>query len=259
MEPLPTGTPIDLEGADYAYIFGYEPDYLERVTVTDENGNEMGVWKAEVRMAPNDSVTREQVAAMLMRLIDQKYDTKSASYPLTDNIAAHAGTWYERGLAYVASTGAFDGVDEVYCGPITRGEVAKLVVYGMGLSDTTETTFTDIADSQYKPYIEIMNAYGYMKGISDTEFEPDRIMTRAEFCSMFNQIIGRDKMGLVTADGIEVTPEIYFFVDLDQSAWYTPVMLKATSAYDNNGYVDFEVRRANSRNTLDNYDSQKIL
>jgi hypothetical protein len=258
-EPVPSGKPIDLEGVGYAYIFGYEPDLIERVTVTDDEGNESGAWNVEIRMAPNDSVTREQVAAMLMRMIDQKYDTTGVTYPVTDNIAAHSGTWYERGLAYIASTGAFDGVDQVYTGAVTRGEVAKLIAYGLNLSDTAETSFEDIADSPYKQYIEIMNAYGYMQGISDTEFEPDRVMTRAEFCSMFNQIIGRDDALLESADGTQVTPELYYFVDLEDDAWYTPVMLRATSAYDDNGYVDIDTRLSNIRNTLDNYDSQKLF
>lgn len=261
LEPIPTGTPIDLTGVGYAYIFGYEPDLIKQVWVEnaeEENGGHTA-WNVEIRMAPQDSVTREQVAAMIMRLIDQKYDTKDAVYPVTDNIAEHAGTWYERGLAYIASTGAFDGVDKVYTGAVTRGEVAKLIAYGLNLSDTIETSFEDIADSPYKAYIEIMNAYGYMQGLSDTTFEPDRVMTRAEFCSMFNQIIDRQDALLVAADGTEVTPETYYFVDLDPNAWYTPVMLRATSAYDADGYVDIDTRLSNIRNTLDNYDSQKMF
>jgi hypothetical protein len=210
-------------------------------------------------MAPEESVTREQVAAMIMRMIDQKYDTGDVDYPLTDNISSHAGTWYERGLAYIASKGAFDDVDEVFTEPVTRGEVAKLVAYGLNLSDRTETAFQDIADSPYKQYIETMAAYGYMEGESDTEFAPDKYMTRAEFCSMFNHIIGREDARLEAADGTVVTPQLFYFVDLPDDAWYTPVMLRATCAYDNNGYVDIETRLANIRNTLDKYDSQKLF
>lgn len=252
--PLPDGEEIDLYGVGYAYIFGYEPAiHYEYDAETDS-----GRLVAEVKMAPQDAVTREQVAAMLMRLIDQKYDTTNKSYPVTSNIADHAGTWYERGLAYIAKQGAFDGIDKVYTGEVTRGEVAKLVVYGLNLSDTTETAFTDIADSEYKTYIEIMNAYGYMQGLSDTEFAPNKVMTRAEFCSMFNQILGREDAELVSADGTVVTPELYSIVDLD-GHWAKDVMLRATSAYDDYGYVDIETRLANIRNTLDKYDSQKLF
>jgi hypothetical protein len=257
--PLPSEGPIDLEGIEYAYIFGYEPHLIERLIVTDEDGNKRGVWNAEIRMAPEDDVTREQVAAMIMRMIDQKYNTTDLDYPLTDNIASHAGTWYERGLAYIASTGAFDGIDKVATGRVTRGEVAKLIAYGLNLTETAETDFTDIENSPYKKYIEIMNAYGYMQGVSATEFNPNRVMTRAEFCSMFNRIIGREDALLEAADGTQVTPELYYFTDLPSDAWYTPVMLRATSAYDKDGYVDIDTRLANIRNTLDRYDSQKLF
>ncbi len=257
LPPLPTGDELELTGG-YAYIFGYEPDKIELVWVDDEEGGHTE-WDIDVRMAPDDDVTREQVAAMIMRMIDQSYNTKSDEYPVTDNIAKHAGTWYERGLAYLATKGTFDGIDTVETGSVTRGEVAKLVVCGLNLSNTTETSFEDIADNPYKPYIEIMNAYGYMNGDSDTEFAPDRVMSRAEFCQMFNNIIGRNDMGLEAADGTIVTPETYYIVDLgDKQDWVVNAMLKATSAYDGHGYVDIDTRLANIRNTLDHYDSQHI-
>ncbi|MGN0108157.1 MAG: S-layer homology domain-containing protein [Hominilimicola sp.] len=256
--PIPSGEPVDLNGVGYAYIFGYEPA-IQRVDVTDDEGNVIGgKWVAEVQMAPDDYVTREQVASMIMRLIDQKYDTSNNEYPLTDNIAHHEGTWYARGLAYLAGNGAFDGIDSVDCGPVTRGEVAKLIAYGLNLSDAADTTFTDIASNKYKTYIEIVNSYGYMQGISDTEFEPDRIMTRAEFCSMINQVIGRSDARLEGADGTVVTPELYSIVDID-GHWAEEVMLRATSAYDANGYVDIETRLGNIRNILDKYNSQTMF
>lgn len=256
--PAPTVTPgeeVDLQGLGYAYIFGYEPA-IQRVDVTDEEGNVVGgKWVAEVKMAPNDAVTREQVAAMITRMVDQKYGTTDTVYPVTDNIAKHEGTWYVRGLAYLAQKGAFDGVDSVEIGAVTRGEVAKLLAYGLGLTKTGETEFTDIADSQYKSYIETVVDYGYMSGTSDTTFEPDRVMTRAEFCQMFNNVIGRTDMGLVAQDGTTVTPELYSIVDID-GHWAEDAMLKATSAYDDNGLIDTETRIANIRNVLDKYDSQ---
>ena len=256
--PAPTVTPgeeVDLQGLGYAYIFGYEPA-IQRVDVTDEEGNVVGgKWVAEVKMAPDDAVTREQVAAMITRMVDQKYGTTDTVYPVIDNIAKHEGTWYVRGLAYLAQKGAFEGVDSVEIGAVTRGEVAKLLAYGLGLTKTGETEFTDIADSQYKSYIETVVAYGYMNGTSDTTFEPDKVMTRAEFCQMFNNVIGRTDMGLVAQDGTTVTPELYSIVDID-GHWAEDAMLKATSAYDDNGLIDTETRIANIRNVLDKYDSQ---
>lgn len=249
--PVPDGDEIDLNGVGYAYIFGYEPEISYEY---DEATG--GHLVAKVQMAPEDAVTREQVAAMIMRLLDQKYDTKNVEYALTDNMKQHEGTWYARGLAYLAGKGTFDGVASVETGAVTRGEVAKLVAYGLNLTKTTKTAFADISANPYKSYIESMVSYGYMQGMSDTEFQPDRVMTRAEFCSMFNHIIGREDSLLVGADGTEVTPQLYSIVDLD-GHWAKDVMLKATSAYGEDGYVDIETRLANIRNELDKYDAQK--
>ncbi len=256
---LPSGVPIDLSGGRYAYIFGYEPIITTEVE-TDEEGNVIDItYTAEICMGPDDDVTREQTTTMLMRLIDQEMDTMDKVYPLTDNIAVHGGTWYERGFAYLANNGAFDDVDTVELGPITRGEVAKLVCFGLNLSEGKETSFTDIDDSEFKPYIEIVAAYGYMNGIDDdgTIFEPDRVMTRAEFCKMINNIMGREKMELKAADGTEITPELYSIVDIS-GHWAEETILKATSVYDDDGYVDIESRLFNIRNTLDQYAAQMM-
>ena len=42
---------------------------------------------------------------MITRMVDQKYGTTDIVYPVTDNIAKHEGTWYVRGLAYLAQKG----------------------------------------------------------------------------------------------------------------------------------------------------------
>jgi hypothetical protein len=76
---------------------------------------------------------------------------------------------------------------------------------------------------------------------------------------MFNQIIDREDALLEAADGTVVTPQLFYFTDLPDDAWYTPVMLRATCAYDSNGYVDIDTRLSNIRNTLDKYDSQKLF
>ena len=63
-------------------------------------------------------------------------------------------------------------------------------------------------------------------------------------------IIGRDKCGLAMADGTLVTPETYGFTDIEQD-WSYEIMLKATSAYNEQGFVDLELR--GKRNVLDDY------
>ena len=56
----------------------------------------------------------------------------------------------------------------------------------------------------------------------------------------------------------EITAEDYYFIDMNPSHWAYEICLKATSAYDSEGYVDIITRNSNIRNIIDQYDSQKI-
>ena len=242
--------PIVLDGIDYAYIFGYEP-----VIKTVD-----GKVVAEIEMGMDDKVTVEQVSSMLMRMLDQHGDTTDVVYPMVPAVEPHEGQWYARGLLYLCSVGGFDADETIRLEPITRGHVAKLVACALRLNQSKETPFTDIADNKYKEYIEIVYNYGYMNGVGDDKFAPDAYMTRAEFCTLFNNIIGRNEKGLIARDAegneYKVTAETYYFVDMDPSHWAYEICLKATSAYDAEGYVDIDIRLDNIRNKLDHYNSQ---
>jgi hypothetical protein len=257
--PVPEVTPIPAQSvvadSGYAYIFGYEPEILS-TDVYDEDGTYLRTdHTTDIYMAPQDNVTREQVAAMITRMLDQLKGSKPA-YKLTDNIAQYDGTWFVRGLACLNSKGAFG--EEVYTGPITRAEVAKLIVKGFDLEGSADVPYEDVAGNQYEEYISTMYYYGLMTGTTDETFEPNRIMTRAEFCKLFNNIIGRDNCSLTTEDGVTITPATYSIVDVEPGAWYYDTVLKATSAYDDNGNVDLQKREDNIRNKLDDYDSQLL-
>ena len=209
----------------------------------------------------DDGVTVEQVCAMIIRMLDQHGDTAKKTFPVTSLVAPHKGQWYERGIAYLCSVGGFDDVDAIRTEPITRGQVAKLIACGLNLNLSEETPFEDVEGHKYQEYIEKVYRYGYMNGMGNGKFAPDRIMTRAEFCSLFNNIIDRNSCDLIAIDEngeeFEVTAETYYFVDMRPSHWAYEICLKASSAYDADGFVDLVTRLANIRNILDRYDAQK--
>ena len=250
-------TGINLKGASYAYIFGYEPVFGSFI-------NEKGETETyvEVEMGMDDPVTVEQVSSMLMRMLDQSGNTRNAVYPVTPAVKPHEGQWYERGLAYLCAMGGFDSETPIQTKAITRGKVAKLVSCALKLNMSKDTPFTDISGHVYEEYIKKVYRYGYMKGQSEDSFAPDDIMTRAEFCNLFNNIIGRNSMGLkaLDEDGNEytITAEDYYFVDMDPDHWAYEICLKATSAYNEDGHVDVVTRTANIRNVLDHHDAQKL-
>lgn len=251
---LPSGTEPQMRDFKYAYIFGYEPGYNE------ETGETI------VEMAPNDSVTVEQVCAMIARTMSQIAPNELSGVNISDypNINMTSGSWSAKGVAYLASKHAFDGIANVpYWAEITRGEVAKLIALGLNTDPVYAEfakDFTDIENHIYKPYIDIVSGRGYMSGDGNGTFNPDRIMTRAEFCSLFNNITDRADYDLVDIDGNEVTPATYNIVDLDNAAdWERQACMLATSAFVPTGYsmrIDLQVRAENIRNRLDDYNGQ---
>ena len=56
----------------------------------------------------------------------------------------------------------------------------------------------------------------------------------------------------------KVNKQDYSIVDMSPSHWAYKVCLKATSAYDDNGYVSFSKRQENIRNKLDEYNDQLL-
>lgn len=247
---MPTGPAKSYNGFKYAYIFGYEPYNMD-------DGSVM------LRMAPEEKVTREQVCAMLVRIDDQYNNKIGKTRYLEDGIFnsdVDENRWSYNALAAVAETKAFYNKTDLEPGShISRGEVARIVAFMMGLTQTDDSiVFSDAVGDENEVYINLVAVADYMQGYEDGTFQPAAAITRAEFCSLINNVIGRDSDEgylLETAEGDPVTHDTYHFSDLKPSAWYYETMLYATSAFDGR-YVDLETRNQNIRNKLDGYVNQ---
>lgn len=247
---MPTGPAKNYNGFKYAYIFGYEPYNTDDGSVV-------------LKMAPEEKVTREQVCAMLVRIDDQYNNKIGKTRYLEDGIFnsdVDENRWSYNALASVAESKAFYNKTELEPGAhISRGEVARIVAFMMGLTQTDDSiVFSDAVGDENEIYINLVAAAGYMQGYEDGTFQPAAAITRAEFCSLVNNIIGRisdEGYLLETAEGDPITHDTYHFSDLKPSAWYYETMLYATSAFDGK-YVDLETRNQNIRNRLDGYVNQ---
>ena len=223
-EPDPDPDPIPEFVTNFAYIYGY-------------NDN---------TMAADNNLLRSEVSAMVHRLVKQNnklggFVYNEANEPAFNDIE---GEWFRSGIEYMNYKGAFAQGDSVYpYVAVTRGETFKIICLGLG--------FTDKTDLSYDDYAALLYNAGYIQGDENGNLNVWNLITRAEFCSIYNNIIGRKDAKLVTADGTEITAETYGFTDLDERKWYYETMLRATSAYDDDGYVDIELR--NHRNVLDDY------
>lgn len=210
----------------YAYIFGY-------------NNTTMGA---------EGPLLRSEAAVMVNRLAKQNNERGDFVYDPADPwFNDIVGEWFQCGIEYIRYKGGFSGAKGTNVNPyvqVTRGEVFKIVALGLGF--TEDTTLT------YDGYGKVLADRGYIIGSGGSGYlDSGSLMTRAEFCTMYNRIIGRENALLVDANGNQITAETYGFTDLNPNAWYYKDMLRATSAYDENGYVDIGKRA--ERNVVDDY------
>lgn len=92
-------------------------------------------------------------------------------------------------------------------------------------------TFNDIASHWGQSYIELLSSKLIVDGVTDTTFEPDRNITRAEFAALVVR-----SLGLST-----VTGQAYFN-DVSSDSWYAGVVNAAAKAGLVDGYEDGSFR-----------------
>lgn len=209
---------------NYAYIFG----------------------RTDTLMEADDTMKRGEVAAVLYRLLKQNnaldgFVYNGAAQPVFGDLQ---GRWDRSALEYMEYIGMYQknlgniGPEE----DISRGEAFKMTALALG--------FTPSIDGSIKEYTQIFVDKGYVVG-DDGGLRLEDPIKRGEFCKIYNLIIGRDQKGLTLSDGTPVTAETYGFTDLHEGQWYYDVILKATSAYDEDGFVSLDLR--GQRNQLDDY------
>ena len=218
---------------DRAYIYGY----------------------TDTEMAPEMNVKRSEANAMIHRILKQNgklggYASVAPSFPDVDGTE-----WYGTAVGFAEFLHVYNSNNGENCfspeNPITRGEAAKLFAFAMGVSEITEhNVLSDVSSSnKYYPYITALANAGLLVGNGDGTYSPDAYMTRAEYVTVFNRILGRDDRYDYTTD-VDGNAVECQFVDMDSSAWYYADMMRATNSFTN-FKVDFDARE--ERNVLDDY------
>lgn len=88
--------------------------------------------------------------------------------------------------------------------------------------------FTDITSHWANGYITILWALGVVNGTGDGRYQPDNMVTRAEFMKMLTAGFGVDTLG----------PDDAGFTDVDDSSWYAGPVNWAAANGVVNGYGD---------------------
>ena len=127
---------------------------------------------------------------------------------------------------------------------MTRGEAAAIFARllaekkGDTIPAAAQTGFKDVKPgSWYAGYIKYLGEYGIVFGVSDTEFEPKRAITRAEFTAMAVRFF--DAYG---AGSTEVMEKYEGFTDLSSGYWAAEYIEEAALKGWIKGYEDGSFR-----------------
>lgn len=99
--------------------------------------------------------------------------------------------WGKESIDYVVGRGLISGTSENTFEPNTAMSRAVLVtalgrLTGTDVSSYKQSSFTDVTvDKYYAPYIEWAYVNGIIKGIGNSQFAPDRAVTREEIALIF--------------------------------------------------------------------------
>lgn len=221
---LTARNPMSLSN-DYAYILGKD----DRI------------------MGADMPMLRGEASSVLYRLLKQNDALRGFTYsesaePVFSDLE---GRWDRSAIEFTTYLGIYDAsAERIYVdSPIARGEAFKLFAIALDMTDETGLSYDD--------YANMLIVKGYVIGDENGNININNNITRAEYCKIYNLIIGRDEMSLIDIEGNEVTQRTYGFTDFDENDWFYEVMLKATSAYTN-GKVDPSKRAV--RNAIDDYE-----
>ncbi len=195
------------KGNHYAYIQGY-PD-----------GN----------VRPGRALTREEVATIFFRLLENDYREDIRSYTNSFSDVA-MNRWSNKHISTLANGNIITGYEDGTFRPhakITRAELAKIASKFDNLADSFDHSYTDISGHWAEKYIASALNKGWIDWNRSGRFYPDKPVSRAEFVSFVNNVLDRH----VTVE--DVLPDSRSFHDLqDTSAWYYCPMKAATNSYD---------------------------
>lgn len=188
-------------------------------------------------IAPNENVTRGEVAAMLFRMLSaevrEQYRTTACDFP--DVIG---NEWFIEPVATLTAMGAIkgnpDGTFAPYA-PITRAELITINArlnpeYADDGSTYGGVPFEDVDSSHwaYSPISFVVNRGGILGDSEGNTLRPDDPITRAEVMAMFNRVLQR----LPETEDDLIEGRIQWIDNQDKTTWYYLAVEEATNNHE---------------------------
>ncbi|MEK5031537.1 S-layer homology domain-containing protein [Paenibacillus sp. FSL R7-0302] len=137
---------------------------------------------------PENALTRAQVAMILYRVLALQ---GADAAPYSDVSGSH---WAAEAIRQVTGAGLMKGMTDGSFRPeqsITRAEMAVIIARWKALSGTGEHSYNDALGHWAEKAIGQTKEAGYMEGMLNGSFQPDKALTRAEGVTVFNRILER--------------------------------------------------------------------
>ena len=154
---------------------------------------------------PERTVTRAELAAILSRLAGSSSNTADPAadsrdtndiIPSPNNSPSYTDvdthSWAAAAIEQAAKRGWMKGyTSNVFAPdrPVSRAEMATILARWQQLHSTDDAAFTDTAGHWAAADIAAVQQAGYMQGMPNGHFAPNRALSRAEAVTLFNRVL----------------------------------------------------------------------
>ncbi|WP_158602172.1 S-layer homology domain-containing protein [Cohnella endophytica] len=202
-------------------------DNLSEILLADGGSGAQGKHSAYMKgyadgsFKPEQAVSRSEIAAILYRLLQDRYaDGKVIAF---SDVASNF--WASAEIRFAASNGLMIGYTDGSFKPngdITRAEMAAMLARLAKLTGKTEASvvrFADVDGTWAAGAIAQAAQAGFMKGYPDGSFKPNQTVTRAEAVTIFNRVANRGPLqGVVTPSWKDVATGYWAFKDIEEAS-----------------------------------------
>jgi hypothetical protein len=165
---------------------------------------------------PENSITRAEMATLLVRVSDRAANKASFSY--SDVALTH---WAKEAVEQATKTGLMEGYADGSFKleqTITRAEMAAILSRMLNNAPSGGESFTDAKGHWAESAIERVKATGIISGYADGTFRPEQTLTRAEAVTMINKLLGRGPLTATVAKWSDVSNNHWAFEQIQEAS-----------------------------------------
>ncbi|MEK3732956.1 S-layer homology domain-containing protein [Paenibacillus sp. FSL M8-0334] len=165
---------------------------------------------------PAQALTRAQIATILSRVLDLPAAGTAVAYP--DVTETH---WASEAIRFATVTGLMQGMPDGSFQPekaISRAEMATIIARLQNLTGEANHSFSDVRGHWAEGNIANVYVAGYMEGMPDGSFQPNKTLTRAEAVVVFNRLLQRGPLYEVTASWTDVATTHWAFHHIEEAS-----------------------------------------